>query len=242
MALYKHKVNTHLRHRRASKFKRFSILFACLILLGAIGVGVDWLITNISATNTVISTESSATVQSARINIFQTPYYRFQADSTWREVTDELNLKDSEDGSEQYLYRSFDKNFIEHEILVTVNMPANYQIATNYIPTRVVPVRIESDGGLTQIGSVSKPCVDVLPTDNPNLEPHIVVQNEVEYFCNPNEVNDFHVAVGIPGGTTRLSNMPGNPQKAVISITYRNITAIPTSSMFENILTTFKLL
>ncbi len=241
MATYKHHVNLNHKTKRVKKTRQITQIFVVLILIMSVYVGVDWIITNIRSSRTVVSSESSATVQSAQINIFQSPFFRFQSDSSWREVTDELNLKDQGD-TRQYLYRRFDKNFIEHEIWVTVNLPDNYVIPINYIPTRVLPARIESDGSITQIGSVSKPCVDVLPKDNPNLESHTVTQNDIEYFCNPNEVNDYHVTVGVPGATNRLSAMHDSSQKAEVTITYRNITAIPTSSMFENILATFKLL
>lgn len=241
MAPYSHHINTHHRARRARKFRKLTKAVLALLLLIIFGVGVDWFMTNIRSSRTVVSSESNATVQSARINIFQSPYFHFQANSSWREVTDELNLKDI-GGTTQYLYRSFDNDFIEHELWVTVNLPDGFKIASHYIPTRVVPVRIESDGSLTQIGSVSKPCVDVLPKENPNLESHVVKQNDIEYFCNPNEVNDYHVAVGIPGGTIKLSNNSVDNQKAVITVTYRNVTAIPNPNEIEDILQTFKLL
>ncbi len=240
MAPYHHTVNTHHRSKRASRVKKVAKFASILAVIAVIGVGIDWTLTNIKNGKTVVSTTSSATVQSAQINIFQSPYFRFQADSSWREVTDELNLNGAPDGSSQYLYRSFDKNFIEHELWVTVNLPEDYKVALHNIPTRVQPVRIEEDGSLSLIGSVSKPCMDVLEGEKPDVSPQVVKQLDVEYFCHPNEVNDFTVVAGVPGATNRLSMPHDETEKVVITLTYRNIKAIPEASMFERILLNFK--
>ncbi len=240
MAAYNHHINTHHRTKRAKRIKRFSFALLALLFLGAGAVGVDWLLTNLKAEDTVVSSSSSATVQSARINIFQSPYFRFQADDNWKEVTDELNLSDGD--SPQYLYRRFDKNFIEHEIWITVNLPEDYRVERHNVPTRILPVRIESDGKLAQLSSTSNSCLEVLDKKNPFLEPHVLVQHDIEYFCNPN-TNDYTVAVGVPGSTTRLempTNSSGANGKVTMTITYRNITANPDSREFEDVLRTFK--
>lgn len=212
------------------------VVVLCLLVGGYIGV--DWLLTKVNSAKTVVSSESSATVQSAKINIFQTPYYRFQADASWREVTDELLTKGNE-GFQQYLYRSFDKNFIEHELWVAVNLPENYTLQRHNIPTRVLPVQIQPDGTLSQIDDVSKPCGVELADIDKNQEPHIIIQKEVQYLCNLNAVNDYTVVAGVPGGTNRLPLPHGN-ETVNITLTYRNITATPDSRQFTSILNTFK--
>ncbi len=242
MALYQHHINNHRRSKRAGKFKRVSLVLGILILLGGVGVGVDWLITNIRATKTVTSIESSATVQSARINIFQTPYYRFQADSSWREVTDELNLGQSQDGSKQFLYRSYDKNFIEHELWVTVNLPREQAVVRHNVPTRVLPVSVGEDGSILPLDVVSDPCVEVLPKENPNLEIQTVTQKDISYLCNPNQVNDYTVTAGVPGKDNRILVPQKDGERATLTIVYRNITASPDSRQLESILNTFKTL
>ena len=235
---YHHHVNTHHRIKRSRRVIRGVQLLVLLFIIGGAYIGVDWLLTNINSSKTVVSSESSATVQSAKINIFQTPYYRFQADSSWREVTDEL-LSKGDEGFQQYLYRSFDKNLIEHELWVAVNLPENYTLQRHNIPTRVVPVKIQPDGTISSLGDVSDPCgVELADTDK-NQEPHIIVQKEVQYLCNLNAVNDYTVVAGVPGGTNRLP-MPHADGKINITLTYRNITATPDSRQFMSILNTFK--
>lgn len=242
MAQYKHHISSIGKLRRAKKVKRASQLTLVLVFLGTSYVGVDWFLNNLNSAKTVVGRESSATVQSAQINIFRTPYFQFQVDSSWREVTNELTLRNVGQ-SKQYLYRSYNKNFIEHELWITVNLPEDYDVERHNIPTRVLPVRVEADGTFTQIGEVSKPCVDVEPKEKPNLDPHVVVQSDVEYYCNPNQVNDYIVTVGIPGGTNRLPmpHVEGEAStKAIIGITYRNTTPMPSPSVFERAVRDFK--
>ncbi|MDO8266079.1 MAG: hypothetical protein Q7T41_04015 [Candidatus Saccharibacteria bacterium] len=240
MAPYHHHVNTHHRMKRATKLKKFAKLSVAFVSVLGLFIALDWVWTNVKSGQTVVSKDSSATVQAAQINIFKTPYYRFQADSSWREVTDELSQStNTQSDFHQYLYRSFDKNFIEHELWVTVNMPESYQLARHNVPTRVIPVRVESDGSITQLDSVSGPCVEALPEGSTDVSPQIVLQKDVSYFCNPNQNNDYTVIAGIPSGTERLP-VSVDSNQITITITYRNVTPIPESSMFERILSTFR--
>ena len=91
MAPYHHHVNTHHRMKRATKLKKFAKLSVAFVSVLGLFIALDWVWTNVKSGQTVVSKDSSATVQAAQINIFKTPYYRFQADSSWREVTDELS-------------------------------------------------------------------------------------------------------------------------------------------------------
>lgn len=240
MAPYHHTISTHHKSKKARRFKRLAQGAIGAVLLFMLVLGVDWLLTQINSSKTVVSSTSNATVQSARINIFQSPYFRFQADSNWREVTDELNLAPN-DNTKQYLYRSFDKNIIEHELWVTVDLPEDYFLKRHNIPTRVMPVTVNADGSVTMLGDVSVPCVETLGP-NPSLEPQIVKQDDVEYFCNPNQVNDYTVAVGESGGTTRIKMPQKDGTYVSVAITYRNITATPDARQLTSILETFRTL
>lgn len=241
MAPYHHQANIHHRARFARKFKRFAQVSVVLVIIFGIYIGADRIVASINDKKTVVSIESNATVQSAQINIFQSPYFRFQADSNWREVTDELNLANITEGSHQYLYRGFDGNFIEHELWVTVDLPQDYILERHNIPTRVLPVRIESDGTLSELGSVSETCFDSLPdNEKSNVTPRVVVQEEISYFCDPNNVNNYTVAVGIPGSNTRLPMPQSAGESVEITITYRNVTANPEARQLRSILSTFR--
>ena len=241
MAPYHHQQNTHHRVRFARKFKRFAQISVVVAVIFAGYLGVDRILASINERQTVVSTESNATVQSAQINIFQTPYFRFQADSNWREVTDELNLANVAAGSHQYLYRGFEGNFIEHELWVTVNLPQDYILERHNIPTRVLPVRIEPDGTLTVTNSVSETCFDSLPDpEKSNVAPRTLTQEEITYYCDPNNVNNYTVAVGVPGGTTRLLMPQSDGESVEVTITYRNVTATPEARQLRSILSTFR--
>ncbi|HMT19552.1 MAG TPA: hypothetical protein PKD15_05965 [Candidatus Saccharibacteria bacterium] len=238
MAPYHHTVSTHRKSQKAKRLRKMATLSVMLALVVGAVVGIDWLLTQVKSTKTVVSSESNATVQSARINIFQTPYFRFQADASWREVSDELNLS-PDDKTKQYLYRSYDKNFIEHELWVTIDLPDGYFLQRHNVPTRVMPVAVNADGSLSRTDMVSGPCVEVLGP-NPNLEPKTVKQDDVEYFCNPDQVNDYTVAVGEVGGTNKLKMPQKDGTVVEIAITYRNVTPNPDARQLESILQSFR--
>jgi hypothetical protein len=237
---YKHNDSLHNHKKLAYRARRVAVVMIIIIAVCVLIIGVDWLITKFNSDSTTTSLESNATVQSANINVFQTPYFRFQANESWREVTDELNLKNG-DTSNQYLYRYFDKNFIEHELWVTVNLATDYKYERYNIPTRVQPIRIESDKSLAVINSVSDPCLSVIPPEDKSKDQRVVVQNEVEYFCDPG-INQYTVTVGVPGATNKMPIVSNSGQTNTITITYRNVTAYPETSELNNILSTFKFL
>lgn len=238
MAPYHHTVSTHHKSKKAKRLRKVATVSVLLALVFGVVVGIDWIMTQVNSTKTVTSSASNATVQSARINIFQTPYFRFQADASWREVSDELNLS-PDDKTKQYLYRSFDKNFIEHELWVTIDLPDGFYLERHNVPTRVMPVSVNADGSLSRTDMVSEPCVKVLG-EHPNLEPQTVKQMDIEYFCNPNQVNDYTVAVGEVGGTNKLKMPQKDGTVVEIAITYRNVTPNPNARQLESILQSFR--
>jgi hypothetical protein len=233
---YRHNDSLHKHKKKANKLKNLAILLLALLTICVIVVGVDWLITKLSASNTVVGSVSNATVQSARINVFQTPFYRFQANESWREVTSQYN-----DPENEYIYRSYNNGLIEHELWITVDKQKSFDLEKHY-PTRVLPVRIESDGRLTKLGTVSERCVTALPNgEQSNQDPQIVVQEEVSYFCYPNSTA-FNVTIGVPGGTNELIMPRNNGSNIPVTIIYKNVTAFPDTRQIELILDTFRTL
>ena len=237
---YRHNDTLHNHKVRATKVRRIAVVFVVIGLICFSIIGTDLILSKISSGKTVVSKETNATVQSARINVMQTPFFRFQASQNWREVTDELNLVNQE-GTNQYLYRFFDKNFIEHEIWITVNLNPEYKLEQYNVPTRVQPIRIEDDKSLTMINSVSEPCSSVIPAEDKDRAKRTVVQDEVSYFCDPG-INQYTVTVGVQGEDNILETTSSSGKTNSVTITYRNVTAYPDTTEFDKILSTFKFL
>ncbi len=237
---YIHNQTHHKRARKARASKKIAIFAVVLLMLSIFGVLIDLLLIERNSQDTVVSETNLTSVQAANINIFQSPYFSFQADDSWSEVTDDRNINSTPEGSQQYLYRSTRAGYVENELWVTVNLPGTYKTPRHIIPTHVYPVRVESDGQLTMINGVSDHCIETLEDKTQNLQPHILEQDGVEYLCHPNDENGYNVIAGIPGGTSTLEMPHGDGEKSEITITYRSISQAKQIGIFEDILSTFQ--
>lgn len=236
---YHHKVNTHHRAKRAKKVSKIAALFVGVFSLGALWIGADYLLTRFQ-NDTAVSVETSSTVQAAQINVFKTEYYRFQADSSWKEVTDELTFDNSGE-RKQYLYRRFDGNFIEHELFITINQPEGYKILMHNQPTRILPVDVDAEGRTIVQDAVSDTCFSIQDKENPDKTPRRLEMSGIEFFCTPDKQNDFVVAIGQSGGSEYIPIKTALGKKAIMTITYRNITASPDARQLQLILSNFKI-
>jgi hypothetical protein len=230
---YHHDEFLYKRWKRSKRLFKASLalsMFAVIIVGFIFG---DWVLQSLRS-DTVVSSSSKSNVQSANINIFQTPYFRFQANDTWREVNDEFS-----NPVDEYIYRSIDDGLIKHELWISVSSEKKFNIQKHY-PTRVVPVRIEQDGRLSQIGGVSDRCFEALPEGDTNQDPRVLTQKGVTYFCHPNSTA-YNVTVGVPGDTNLLKFESTNGDVVPITIIYKNVTAYPEARQLEQILNTFRI-
>jgi hypothetical protein len=210
-----------------------SLVFLLFITIVSSVIFADWLILKLKD-DVVVSSPAKSSVQSANINIFQTPYYRFQANDTWTEVSDQFSSPDNE-----YIYRSIENGLIKHELWVTVKEEKKFELEKHY-PTRILPVRIEQNGRLSAIGGVSDRCIEALPENDSNFDPRIVTQKNISYLCYPNSTA-YNVTVGVPGETNLLRFKNTSGDSVPITIIYKNVTAYPEARQLEQILSTFSI-
>ena len=226
MAPYHHHVNLHHRLKRASRLKRFSKLVLAMFLIIVMVIGVDWVITNIRASKTVISKGSTASVQSSTINIFRTPYFQFQADRDWTESTEAST-------DTKFVYRSMDGPLVEHQLTVYVNEKPPAKLAA----TRVYTVEL-INGNFKQISNADQHC-NSNDTGLKN-EPKIVTFNQVTFKCDMGS-NVFRAFVGLIGGTNEITALRPNGQTATYAIVYDDLTFIPSTSQISSIMDTFQI-
>lgn len=226
---YHHRVSTHHKVKKAKKIKRFAQATTALVLLLGLVIGIDWLINRLN-TETQVSVESTATVQSSNINIFRTPYFQFQADRTWREVTSESSAK-------KYVYRSLDGLLVQHELIVEVNGSTDV-VLDNEATTRVYPVEIKNNN-LSPISTVSPHCRE-LTTIEGDREQQFVEFEEVTFPCNP-DASGYVVTIGQSGGEHFIEKPTFDGVRSY-KITYRDSTFSPSGRPLPNIIRTFQLL
>ncbi len=230
MAPYSHHVNTYHRAKRARKVKKAGQTVVILFLLFGVGIGVDWLLTQMRQRQNQVSSESLASVQSSTINIFRTPYFQFQADRTWREI--EIDRK-----PDTFVYRSFNGNLVQHEIIVEINRGAQITLA-NEQTSRVLPVE-ESNNSLVAVGDISPHCSELL-VDKTSEQQQFVTYKQVEFPCNPDS-SQFVVLVGQVAGNHLIEKKTADGIRTY-KITYRDSTFTPTGRPLPGIINSFQLL
>lgn len=200
--------------------------------MGLGGVGVDWLLTQLRAQNTAISVSSSATVQSASINIFRTPYFQFQADKSWSEISS----PDQE--GKRFIYRSFNGAIVQHELIVDID-GKNAVVLDNTQVTRVLPVEI-ANNTLKAVGGISPHC-QTIDENRDSRDQYFAVYKEASFPCNP-DGSSFIAVVSLIGGDETITRTLDSGEVRTYNITYRDSTFSPSGQPLNNIINTFQLL
>lgn len=158
------------------------------------------------------------------------PYFQFQSSKKWRPVANESR-------PDHFVYRQYNSSLIEQELIIDINR-GTQEVLPLVQTTRVLPVKIERGSKLVPSGSVSEHCKKgVKPEQGRN--PLVISYKEVKFACNPDGTN-FFVVVGVVGGTNSIGLTRTDGSKATYNITYKNLTAQPTSGDFEHMMETFE--
>jgi hypothetical protein len=177
------------------------------------------------------STASVSSVQSATITVFRTPYFQFQADKSWREVS----VSDS--GPDKFVYRSYNGLLVQHELIVEVNRDRPV-ILDNTQTTRVLPVVITEDHVLSTLGEISPHCQTLVPK-NDRAQQFVSYEN-TSFPCNPDGLG-FVVVVATKDSGTVIRNAASDGSIRSYQITYRDSTSTPTGRPLASIVNTFQL-
>ncbi len=229
MAPYSHQINTYHRTKRARRFRKISrvVLVIFLIILGFIAY--DWFRSSLK--NSTVGQSSEATVQSASINIFRTPYFQFQTDKSWREINESSTNK-------KYVYRSFESILVQHELIVEVDTTQREVLANTQI-AHVIPVEILNNT-LSAVGAISPHCKTLINDPNDRKQRYISYK-ETEFPCDPDS-SIFVVVAGVVGGNELISYKNTDDTVTTLKITYRDSTYSPNGSPLSSIINSFQIL
>ena len=226
---YHHRVSTHHKVKKAKKIKRFAQFATAMVFLFGLIVGVDWLINRLN-TEQNVSVQSTAAVQSSNINIFRTPFFQFQTDNSWREITSESTEK-------RFVYRSLDGLLVQQELIVEIDGGTDIVLA-NESTTRAYPVQIKNNK-LQPTTTISEHCRDLTPVEGDRKQ-QIVEYEKMTFPCNP-DASAFAVLVGQSGGRHYLEK-PTFDGIRTYKIAYRDSTFSPAGRDLPGIVKTFQLL
>jgi hypothetical protein len=230
MSRYQYQTSYYHKRKKARRLHIFGILVVCVISLAIAYVVFD--LVKEGASETSVTSESSASVQSAAINIFRTEYFQFQAPRSWREVA-------SESKGTRFVYRSYRGPLVERDLIIEVN-PQQKVPLSSVKTTRVWAVKINESGLLTPVGSVSKHCKEAV-AEAANQAPQILTLDEVTFPCHPNG-GLYEVVAGEMGGTEDLTISRPDGTTATYNIYYRDVTVKSDPEFFRGIIESFRTL
>lgn len=228
---YRYSQKIHKRGKRVRRVRRLMMAFFSMVIIGGAILLFD-ILREMFKSSSLSSVTSTAAVQSATINIFRTPYFQFQADRSWREVT----LTDG--GPDKFVYRSYNGLLVQHELIVEVNRDRPVVLDNTQI-TRVIPVEIGPDNVLKAVENISEHCKTMI---DPALgrEQQFVTYKSVTFACNP-DGSSFVVVAGVINSGSVIRSISVDGSTRTYQITYRDSMANPTGRPLESIINTFQL-
>ncbi len=229
MYRYKYDKSYHHKSRRARRTTVLAV-FVSILVVGAAGyIGYD-VLRQVFTKQAPVSRSNYSSVQGDSVNLFSSPYFQFQADDTWKEVT-------SEETPTHFVYRSFKSTLVARDIMFDVN-PTKAEAIPLVRTTHIYPVTIDGSGKLVSQRGAGDHCNTLMPKNSPRV-PTPVVQQQVSFICNPDAVI-YQVVVGLIGGSTNISIPRPSGGKAIYMITYRDLTINSTDAPLRTILDSFQ--
>lgn len=223
---YRHNDALHKHRKREKKFRRLTFFVVLVVSLFTLGISIDWLVGKYYGRETVVSSVSTATVQSATINVFRTPFFQFQADDSWVEVPESST-------ENKFVYKSLNGPLIEHQLTFYVNEAAPAKMAA----TRLLPVEIVN-GRFNKTAEIKEHCNTVLPEPK-RLGVGIVSLEDVTFKCALDS-NVYRVFVGAVGGTNEISIVRPNGETGVYTIVYDDLRYLPNANQIKTIIETLQ--
>ncbi len=229
MYRYKYNKSYHRKSKRARRTTFFAVSATAVVVVAIGYVALD-VFKSLRNVPQPVSQPQYSSVQGATVNLFKTEYFQFQAGESWKAIPTETR-------EGHYVYRSYKGLLVERDITVDVNKTTP-EVAPLVRTTRVMPVEIEADGRLAVVEGAGEHCVNAMPKGAP-LVPTKITSKKVSFICTP-DAAIYQVSVGEVGGSTNLSMLRSNDQKATYSITYRDLTVASNDSHLRNIVSTFQ--
>lgn len=156
-------------------------------------------------------------------------YFQFQSPKNWRAIANESRAN-------HFVYRKYNGSLVEQEFVVDINRDSAQPLALVQT-THVLPVKISQNGKFTPNGNTSDHCKHAFKPDSKTQQ--IITYRQVTFACSPDNTN-YIAVVGVVGGTDSMLLTRPDGNKATYNVTFKNLTAQPTSGDFENIVETFE--
>lgn len=229
---YRHNTTLYKNQKKAHRFRKFAIFAGACFAIATIFIAGDWLLSQLSGANTVVSKTNNTSVQSANVSVYRTKYFQFQAPQEWVSVENE-----STDKKFVYLKKT-EAQFLQ-KLVIYVDRPTTDREA-DFKLTRVLPVQISELGNLIQQSNVSDHCNNSFPKDG-YRDPRRITHNEVSFVCDPDS-QQYSILVGEIGGSEELEVNTSDGSKIKLVIVFSDLTAYPNTGDLYNIVSSLNIL
>jgi len=226
---YRHNDTLHKHKVRAHKLKKLAYISTALVSIVVLAITIDWILGQLSTSNTVVSRENTTSVQSANISVYRTEYYQFQAPNEWVVVAGEST-------DTKYVYVKNNGSLITQKLEIYINRPARIYDADFKI-THVLPVEVGELGNFINIGEVSDHCDNSWP-EGLQQNPSRITHKDVNFVCSINS-KEYNVVVGEYGGDEEISSKLNDGREVTVTIIYSDLTAYPRPGDIYNIISSF---
>lgn len=219
------------KKRKILRFLRPAVLVLFIGVLAGTGVFIYDIFRQSEAADesSQLSTPVSSSIV-ANTQIQTTSYFQFQTPEKWRAVANETR-------EGHYVYRQYNGPLVEQELVVDVNNQQPEVLATTHI-NRVLPVTVSSKGFMDVVGTELAHCKKVVKPGTEKTQ-QMVVLDKVNLPCNP-DYTGYEVVVGLVGGSHIMMLPRPSADPAPYKITYRNVSATPSSRDIISIIKTFE--
>lgn len=230
---YRHKDTLHKHQKKEKKVRVVAFAFTAIVLIAVLVISVDWLLTQFSDSNTVVSRENITSVQSANVSVYRSEYFQFQAPEDWVFVS-------SQSTDKKFVYVKNSGKLIVSKFVVYIDRPETDREA-DFKTTKVLPVEKGVLNNFANVGVVSSHCNESWPADSLSGDPARITHENVSFVCTPDSTQ-YNVVIGEIDGDEDIEVDLTNGDKITLTMSYSDLTAYPNPGDIYNIISSFNTL
>lgn len=224
------KYNNHLNYKKRKRFilkvRIFLISVFTISLVGGVYYYQNYFKIADSNPTEETTSEKTASFIAPSIRIFKSPYFQFQASSTWAEVP-------GSSSANKFVYNSVRSNLIQHELTIYVN-----QAPANLAATKVLSVTPTDSNTRLVGGELSEDCPAKVPANHQSIFYEITLVG-IKFNCDRTNAG-YSVFAGTKENGTQITMIRPDGTTAVYTFLYKDLRAENDASEFINLLSTFQ--
>lgn len=230
---YRHNDTLHKHKKRETRFRKIAFFTTTLVGIIVMVIAVDWVLSQLSSSNTVVSRENTTSVQAANISVYRTEYFQFQAPEDWVLVS-------SESTDKKFVYVKNSGPLIVSRFVVYVDRLARDREADFKI-TNVLPVEKGVLNNFDNIGKVSGHCSESWPKEIIGRDPARITHENISFVCSPDS-QQYNVVIGEADGDEEIELTSTDGENFSLTMVYSDLTAYPNPGDIYNIVSSFNTL